>query len=505
MKRKTEFFFSIQNADEEKRLVSGVSDSGEPNGSGLLLDYETSKAQLIAWSANIEKKTNGASKGILRVMHRLETIGKIVALEFDDEKRHILVTTHVSDETAWEKIKAGEYTGFSWSWRTVGAPWKNEDATKKHGRPIYSYTGRPIELSIVDAPNVPGSDFTSIQNVDFPEEGDDMDENTESGIKVENGIYTAGKLGEILESLSWTQRAIAGEEAKEGDAATIPEELKGIVADLAAVWSKYSTAQAEELGEELGFDLFVDDEDEFDDLEKVENSEGFDIESDNLPDASTIQNGDYPGHPFRGNQHTGGKGRGKGGRTGAHHKASLAAHRASVRASKGGGGHEGHRSAAKAHKQAASLHAAKGNKRMAEYHKTQAKFHANEVKLRTAAKSYQNADGAPVQNAGQADAFSMIKELSDRIAALEAAPVVKNAEDATDAEILANLAAQNAPVVKNAEEASTTSVVTKDEDNGISVKNAETERRALAETLADLPEPERQKALAGLILKASHK
>jgi len=496
MKRKTEIFFSIQNADEEKRLVSGVSDSGEPNGSGLLLDYETSKAQLIAWSANIEKKTNGASKGILRVMHRLETIGKIVSLEFDDEKRHILVTTHVSDETAWEKIKAGEYTGFSWSWRTVGPPWKDEEATKQHGRAIYRYTGRPIELSIVDAPNVPGSDFTSIQNADFPEEGDDMDANTDNGIKVENGIYTAGKLGEILESLSWTQRAIEGEETKEGDAATIPEELKGIVADLAAVWSKYSTAQAEELGEELGFDLFVEDDDEFDDLEKVENSEGFDIESDELPDVSTIQNGDFPGHPFRGNQYR----RGGGKRSGAHHKASIAAHRASVRASKGGGGHEGHRAAAKAHKQAGAMHAAKGNKRMAEYHKTQAKFHANEVKLRTAAKSYQNADYAPIQNASQGDALATLEA---RIAALEASKEVKNADDATGADILADLAAQNAPKVENADAAADAVVVTKDQDNGVVVQNADAERRALAESLAALPEADRQKALAGLILKAN--
>lgn len=99
----------------------------------------------------------------------------------------------------------------------------------------------------------------------------------------------------------------------------------------------------------------------------------------------------------------------------------------------------------------------------------------------------------------------MLKEISSRVASLESAAAIKNSEGQSNVDVLSALAARNAPVVENADGATGTSVVTKDEDNGISVKNAETERRALAEMLADLPEQERQKALAGLILKASHK
>lgn len=483
MKRKTELFFSIQNADAEKRLVSGVSESGEPNQAGLLLDYATSKPQLIAWSENIAKKTKGASKGVLRVMHQLETVGKIVEIGFDDDRRHILVTVHVSDDKTWEKIQSGEYTGFSWWWRTVGMPWKDDEATKQYGRPIHSYTGKPIELSIVDAPCVPGSDFTSIQNADFIEE-DDMDELTAAtGTDIKNGIYTAGKLGEILGSLSWTQKAIAAEESKEGDSAAIPDELKGIVSDLAAVWSKYSTAQAQEFAKGEDVDMFVSDDDDFADLEDVRNADSVDIE-----------NGDYPGHPFHGNQHTGGK----GGRAGAHHQASKSAHRASVRAhSEQSVG--AHKAALKAHKAAAAMHAAKGNKRMEAYHKAQASHHSSLAKVMSG--DTKNADAPDVQNAAKPDAFAALEA---RLAALE----VKNAEAKpaeTNADILAALAAAAAPAadIQNADKPDATTVVSKDEDNGVGqdVQNAEAYRVKEATRIASMPEAERAAAIAAKIFQ----
>ena len=492
-----ELFFEIQNADEGRRIVTGISETGEPNQNGLRLDYKTSKPLLQAWSDSISKKTSGASKGILRVMHRLETVGKIVELGFEDEKRTIRVSVHVSDDATWSKIVSGEYTGFSWRWRTVGMPWANEEATKTYGRPIYDYTGKPVELSIVDSPCVPGSDFLTIQNADFPEEEFTMSAQTE--LDIQNGAYTASRLGEAVETLKYISGAIDAEEKKEGDSEEIPDELKDIVGRLAKVWGKYTVAQAQELTEGIDEDmLFVSDDDKFEDLEEVANSEGFDIESDILPDVANIQNGDFPGHPFRGNQYAGGKGRG-----GAHHKASLSAHRASVRASRGGGGHEGHRAAAKAHKQAAALHAAKGNKRMADYHRTQAKFHANEVKLRTAAKSFQNADGAEVKNADSSS--DAIKALEARLAVLEARDV-KNADEVkSGTDILADLAAAAAPAadVRNVDAADKSEVVTKDADNGVDVKNADAARMEEAARLAALPESERATAIMGKILGAA--
>lgn len=408
MKTVNEIFFSIQNSDAEKRLVSGVSDSGEPNGSGLLLDYETSKPLLQAWSAGIEKKTNGASKGILRVMHQLETVGKIVSLEFDDKKRIVLVTVHVSDDTTWNKIQEGEYTGFSWWWRTQGMPWKDDDATEAYGRPIYRYTGKPIELSIVDAACVPGSDFTLIQNADFPEE-EAMSEEKETpavpetpevpavhapdapdAVDVKNGMYSAGRLLSFIEDVKYIQKSIAAECAHEGHESDIPEELQAVLRMLAPIAIKYAEEQVDEAMDD-DFDTFVSDDDEMADVSNAETGDG-----EELANLDEVLNGDYPGHPFRGNQYRGGKGGGKRGAGGKHHQASKLAHRASVAAASGKGDHK---VAAKAHKSAAALHAAKGNKRMESYHKAQSSFHSKEAKMRTTAKSFQNADGSDIQNA----------------------------------------------------------------------------------------------------------
>ena len=462
MKKTTEIFFSIQNADAEKRLVSGVSDSGEPNQSGLLLDYKTSKPILQAWSEGIEKKTKGASKGVLRVMHQLENVGKIVSLEFDDEAEKILVTVYVSDDKVWEKVQGGEYTGFSWWWRTQGMPWRDEAATTKYGRPIYRYTGKPIELSIVDAACVPGSDFTEIQNADFPEEENDMDP-TETDPKpdetpevppvqdIKNGVYTAGRLGECVETLAYIQRAIAAEEGKEGDSAEIPAELKSIVQDLAGAWAKYAAAKAVELAGGADTDMLsISDEDEFSDLDDVKNADA----------------------PSFGN--------------------SKLAHRATMRAVVSGDSKH-HEAAASFHKEAAKVQGRAGKKKMEAYHKGMAKIHS----------SIKNADGDDIENAEKPDALAALEA---RLLALETSREVKNAEEPTGADILADLAKQHAPAadVKNADKPdSTLAVVTKDEDNGVNVKNAEEQRKARAERIAALPEAERPAAVLAEMLQGA--
>jgi hypothetical protein len=394
-------------------------------------------------------------------MHKLENVGKIVSLEFDDEAEKILVTVYVSDDKVWEKVQGGEYTGFSWWWRTQGMPWRDEVATTKYGRPIYRYTGKPIELSIVDAACVPGSDFTEIHNADFPEEENDMDP-TETDPKpdetpeappvqdIKNGVYTAGRLGECVETLAYIQRAIAAEEGKEGDSAEIPAELKSIVQDLAGAWAKYSAAQAVELAGGADVDtLSISDEDDFADLDDVKNAEA----------------------PSFGN--------------------SKLAHRATMRAVVSGDAKH-HEAAASFHKEAAKVQGRAGKKKMEAYHKGMAKIHG----------AIKNADGDDIPNAEKPDALAALEA---RLAALEGAREVKNAEEPRAEDILADLAAQHAPTadVKNADKPETKlAVVTKDEDNGVNVKNAEAQTRAEAERIAALPESDRAAAIAAKIFGA---
>lgn len=80
---------------------------------------------------------------------------------------------------------------------------------------------------------------------------------------------------------------------------------------------------------------------------------------------SIPQGGDFPGHPFHGNQHVGGEG------GGAEHEASRGAHEASKNAE----GKGGHQAAAKAHEKAAALHAKAGNDTTAAYHQAMQHYH----------------------------------------------------------------------------------------------------------------------------------
>ena len=312
-------YFEVRNvdADDGEMYLEGVSDTGLPNRRGMLLDYETSRPHIVAFVKEFEDRTGGASKGPLRIMHDEDAsaaAGKIVNLDLNDDDKTIPVRVHVVDEVAKTKVSASVLNAFSWFWRSVGAPWKDAELTAKHGKPIYRFTGRPVELSLVDSPGVPGTGFT-IENADFGLEEDDMDEKDEStkpegGEEIKNGVYTAGRLMSLLEDLTYVQTAIASEESKEGDSDEIPAELRDAIKALAPVVTKYAAEQIAELVGGEDEDMFVSDDDEFSDIANVADDEG-----DEIANLDAILNGDYPGHPFRGNQHAKGKG---GGRQAAH-------------------------------------------------------------------------------------------------------------------------------------------------------------------------------------------
>lgn len=470
MNKRFRTFFGVRNVDSStgEMYLEGVSDTGLPNRRGMLLDYASSKPYIEEFVKEFEERTGGESKGPLRIMHS-DTIsaGKIVNLDLDDATCSIPVRVHVVDEDAKMKVEAKVLNAFSWYWRSVGPAVEDKELSAKEGRKIYRFTGRPVELSLVDSPGVPGTGFT-IENADFGEEDDDMNEPTttepaktpEPSRDVKNGVYTAGRLMSLVEDLAYLQKAVAAEEGKEGDSAEIPSELLDAVQMFAPIAAKYATAQLAELVKGEDEDMFVSDDDDFAD---IPNADGKDVED--------VVNGDYPGHPFHGNQHTGGK----GGRAGAHHAASKAAHRASVKAHSSQDS-KAHASAAKAHKGAAALHAAKGNKRMEAYHKAQAEHHRSLAKITGGAKNSDSGDPA-----------------TD----------VKNS-DQSAADILADLAKAAAPAtdVKNADVKSARSVVTKDQDNGVEVKNADGIRKE-AERIAALPEGERAAAVLAKILQGS--
>lgn len=454
--------FEIRNADFEGEgrdfIVRGISDPSEPNKQGMLLDYESSKPYIEKYVADFEARTGGESKGALREMHQPSAVGCIRELEFDDAARAIPVAVLVSDDRAQKKVLDKTYTAFSWFWRIVGKPWEDVEATKAHGRTIMRYTGNPVELSLVDSPNIPGvgTGFTSIENADL--EGDDMDnedpntpadasatppaapppEAPPSGESVANGAYTAGRVMEVLDALNCIQKAIEAEEKWEGDKSGIPEELRAGIKALAPSIAKYVAAQVSEMAGGIDMDVLkIADDDAFEDVDED------DVENADVSDPK---------------------------------KASAKAYRASVRANSTGDARH-HEMAAKRNKQAYKAHEAVGNGVMSKHYKAMHEMH------KVAAKNC-NTQNGDVPNADLPGLT--LEAISARLDKLEAATVA------------------NADIPARAPHIPVLTTFTKDDEAG-TVRNADAPDpiRAKAEEIASAPPARRAEMLVSAQLQKS--
>lgn len=151
-------FVPLTKVDEEQRLVYGRITAEEVDQSNEVMDYATSKPNFEKWSAQIEEASGGLSKGNLRVMHGLSVAGKLTDIAFDDDAQSIEVCAKVVDDTEWDKVLEGCYTGFSVGGR-YGKKWKET----VNGEQIQKFTAVPNEVSLVDNPCVKSATFTCVK------------------------------------------------------------------------------------------------------------------------------------------------------------------------------------------------------------------------------------------------------------------------------------------------------------------------------------------------------
>jgi hypothetical protein len=298
---------------------------------------------------------------------------------------------------------------------------------------------------------VPGTHFTSVENADIEEEEMEdapapvdpapVEAPAPEGEKVENGVYTAGRLMECLESLSYLQKVIEAEEGKEGDSAEIPAELKAGLQAIAPAVAKYAAAQVAELVGGQDTDLLIGDDDSFEDIEDA--AENGDVD---LSDLDAVENGTATGDTA---------------------KATGKAYRASVRGF-ASGKPTAHKTAAIAHKEAAKIHNGAGGKNMAAFHKGMAKAHASFL------SNCNNGDEPEIKN-GEVDHLA---GLLARIEALEAKASVP-VENGDKPEAIAPM-----PVLVT---------ITKDEEEQV-IANGDNPINLAAAKIAALPEHERSKA-----------
>jgi hypothetical protein len=147
-------FFRLTKVDEAQRTVEGIATAEQPDKTGEVCDYESTKPYYEKWSEGFRKATDGKSLGNVRAMHTSVAAGKVTALDFDDVQKEIKITAKIVDDSEWKKVEEGVYTGFSQGGAYI-RKWKDGDFTR--------YTADPTEVSIVDNPCLGSATFQVVK------------------------------------------------------------------------------------------------------------------------------------------------------------------------------------------------------------------------------------------------------------------------------------------------------------------------------------------------------
>jgi hypothetical protein len=150
-------FIPITKVDAERREIWGWGAKEEPDNSNEILDYASSKQNFEDWSQAASKRTGGKSKGNVRSMHQPIAAGKLISFQSDDSNKGFYVGAHIVDDNEWRKVQSGVFSGFS-----VGGSYERRWPDMKHPG-LIRYTAKPVELSIVDAPCIPGATFQLVK------------------------------------------------------------------------------------------------------------------------------------------------------------------------------------------------------------------------------------------------------------------------------------------------------------------------------------------------------
>jgi hypothetical protein len=272
----------ITKVDEARREVWGIAAVEQLDRSGEILDYETSKPHFQAWSDDVAKATGGKSLGNVRSMHGKIAAGKMIAFAPNDVAKQFEIGTKIVDDNEWLKVCEGVYTGFSIGGSYEGPLWA--DPLIKGAK---RYTAKPIEVSLVDTPCIPGATFEAIKSdgstelrkfvttlkiaspvlSDAPLSPADVKRVAKavtalSEAKAESiaaasalakklglrkSMWDVGTLAQIMTQISYMEESLTYEADYEGDASPIPAQLRSALIALKQIFIDLATEEVTEL------------------------------------------------------------------------------------------------------------------------------------------------------------------------------------------------------------------------------------------------------------------
>ena len=219
-------FIPITKVDAVRRLVYGVATAEIEDRAGEICDYATTKPLYEKWSEEIAKSSGGKSLGNLRAMHGPIAAGKITAITFNDEEKQIEICAKVVDDTEWEKVQEGVYTGFSQG-GTYEKRWTDADGRIR-------YTAAPHEISLVDMPCLPQATFEMIKA-----------DGTSERRRFSKRPDSVARLTRLVRELDWLQNASVPEEMSGQEAPRISPEVRNLAARASAILGRMATESAD--------------------------------------------------------------------------------------------------------------------------------------------------------------------------------------------------------------------------------------------------------------------
>lgn len=213
--------------------VYGYASSGCEDSDGETITADAMKAALPDYM----------KFGAVREMHdATKAAGTAIEAEVQEDGR-TWFGAHVVDPIAVKKVGAGVYKGFSIGGKVTG----RDDLNKKLIKGI-----KLVEVSLVDRPANPEAVFTMFKaetDGQRENENDTTETNDDSGNgkELNKGMYSVGRLADMLESIAWMARSAEDETVFEGDSSPIPAQLRDWLKQGAVIFTGMAAEEVNEL------------------------------------------------------------------------------------------------------------------------------------------------------------------------------------------------------------------------------------------------------------------
>lgn len=118
-------YFPLVKVDEKTHTVYGLATAEVPDYVNEICDYEDTAPEYKEWSDQALNSTvaagQQASLGNIRLQHTMEIAGKVIQVDFKEDKKQIHILTTPASDKIWDLVQGGFVRGFSqggsYKWR----------------------------------------------------------------------------------------------------------------------------------------------------------------------------------------------------------------------------------------------------------------------------------------------------------------------------------------------------------------------------------------------------